>query len=60
MASSITAHTLCEMVEDKVLLEGRVLSIGPVTTGTCKRLGVEPLMSAREYSVDGIVRALLQ
>ena len=60
VASSITAHTLCEMVEDKTVLEGRVVSIGPVTTGTCKRLGVEPLMSAREYSVDGIVRALLQ
>jgi len=60
VASSITAHTLCEMVEDKALLEGRVVSIGPVTTGTCKRLGVEPLMSAREYSVDGIVRVLLQ
>ena len=58
VASSITAQTLFSMLEDKDVLKDRLVSIGPVTTGTCKRLGIEPAIVAREYSVDGIVRVL--
>jgi uroporphyrinogen III methyltransferase / synthase len=36
------------------------ISIGPITTATAKSLGIEVAAQAREYTIDGVVRAILE
>ena len=41
-------------------LEGvKVASIGPVTTRTARALGIEVTAEARDFTVDGLVEAVL-
>ena len=39
--------------------EIRVVSIGPVTSGTLREHGIEPHMEAERHDIDGVVNALL-
>jgi uroporphyrinogen III methyltransferase/synthase len=40
--------------------EVKVASIGPVTSATLRKFGVEPTVEAAEYTVDGIIEAMLR
>ncbi|NLC77659.1 MAG: uroporphyrinogen-III C-methyltransferase [Clostridia bacterium] len=47
--------------EKEPLMEGvRVASIGPITTKTARELGLEVDISAREYTIEGLVKAILE
>ena len=37
----------------------RVISIGPETTKSLKKLGVEPAVEAQPHTIDGMVEALV-
>lgn len=39
---------------------GRVVSIGPVTSATCRELGLEPSVEAAPHDLDGLVDALVR
>jgi uroporphyrinogen III methyltransferase / synthase len=41
-------------------LEGRLVSIGPVTTATLREHGLEPHVEADRHDIDGVVAAILQ
>jgi uroporphyrinogen III methyltransferase/synthase len=40
--------------------EGRVVSIGPITSATLREHGIEPHVEATRYDVDGVVAAILE
>ncbi|HZQ92869.1 MAG TPA: uroporphyrinogen-III synthase [Terriglobales bacterium] len=57
--SSSTARNFVEMLGDRRALRGVMLaSIGPVTSGTLRELGLRVDVEAREYTVAGLVRAI--
>jgi uroporphyrinogen III methyltransferase/synthase len=61
LTSSSTAEHLLGLLgaEASALLEGVCLaSIGPVTTATAERLGLRVALTARTYSLDGLIEAL--
>lgn len=39
---------------------GRIVSIGPVTSATCRELGLEPDVEAEPHDLDGLVEALVR
>jgi uroporphyrinogen III methyltransferase / synthase len=39
--------------------ETRIVSIGPVTSGTLREHGLEPSIEAQDHDVDGVIRTLL-
>jgi uroporphyrinogen III methyltransferase/synthase len=46
---------------DRDLLKGvKSFSIGPLTSRTANELGVDIFYEAREYTIDGLVRGLVQ
>jgi uroporphyrinogen III methyltransferase/synthase len=46
---------------DRELLRGvKSFSIGPITSQTAKELGVDIFYEAQEYTIDGLVRGLVQ
>lgn len=50
---------LGQNVSPKQALEGIALaSIGPVTSGTLREVGLEPTIEAREFTIPGLVQAL--
>ncbi len=57
--SSSTVHNLLEAVGADALRGVKVASIGPVTTETARAAGLTVTAEAREYTVDGLVAALL-
>lgn len=59
--SSSTAKNLFKLLEGhESLLEGVVLaSIGPITSETLRKLGHPPQIEAREYTIPGLVSAIL-
>ena len=57
-ASASGAKALVEMIEDKKMLSGKVVSIGPVTTKALVELGIENIITAKRYDVEGIIDAL--
>jgi uroporphyrinogen-III synthase len=58
--SSSTVRNFVGMVGNKVRLRGISLaSIGPVTSGTLRELGLKPTIEARRYTMDGLVRAIV-
>lgn len=59
--SSSTVEHLCDALEDRaamLLARTRVASIGPITTSTAQKRGVRVDVTAREHTIEGLVRAL--
>ncbi|MGL5100099.1 MAG: uroporphyrinogen-III C-methyltransferase, partial [Fusobacteriaceae bacterium] len=57
LMSSSTVESLYESLEGDIsyLKEKKLVSIGPVTSETMRKLGMEVALEAREYDVQGIV-----
>jgi len=61
--SSSTASNLLALLGNgsRSLLEGvQLASIGPVTSGTLREAGFEPAIEAREYTMEGLVAAIVE
>jgi len=58
VTSSGIAHSLVRLFGDR-LRRTRLASISPVTTATLNELGFPPAVEAREYTMAGIVSAIL-
>lgn len=56
VGSSSTARHLAELVDD--LGRARIVSIGPVTSATCRELGLTVAVEADPHTLDGLVEAL--
>ncbi len=57
-ASSSTVRNFVELVSGRPW-QGRVVSIGPVTSSTCTELGIEVHTEADPHDLDGLVEALV-
>jgi uroporphyrinogen III methyltransferase/synthase len=57
--SSSTVRFLFEAIDGKVQLRARVVSIGPVTSGTLRERGFDPDVEATRHDIDGLIDALL-
>jgi uroporphyrinogen-III synthase len=57
--SSSTVRSFVALVGDRPW-SGRVVSIGPVTSGTCRELGLEVAAEADPHDLDGLVDALVR
>jgi uroporphyrinogen-III synthase len=59
-SSSTATNFLSLLGQDQrpLLEEVRLASIGPVTSATLRRAGLEPDVEAREYTMDGLVTAI--
>ncbi|MCL2768884.1 MAG: uroporphyrinogen-III C-methyltransferase [Solirubrobacterales bacterium] len=58
--SSSTVRNFLEAAGDGALEEGaRVVSIGPVTSGTLREHGLEPHLEAARHDIDGLLETLL-
>lgn len=57
LASSSTARNFAALV-DGHRWQGRVVSIGPVTSDTCAEVGIEVALEADPHDLDGLVAAL--
>ncbi len=58
-ASSSTARNFVELIGDRPW-SGRVVSIGPVTSATCRELGLDVAVEADPHDLDGLVAALVE
>ena len=58
IASPSTARNLVTLLGDRPW-SGRVVSIGPVTTAACERLGLTVALEASPHDLDGLVAALV-
>ena len=58
-ASSSTVRNFVELVGDAPW-SATVVSIGPVTSATCRQLGIEPDVEADPHDLDGLVAALVE
>lgn len=61
--SSSTVENFFELLKERDLFlpEGVVLaSIGPVTSASIRKFGLEPTIEAKEYTIPGLVRALVE
>jgi len=54
-ANMLNAENLSELLQDVV-----VASIGPITSQTARELGIHVDVEAKEYTIDGLVAALLE
>ena len=59
IASSSAARALWEMLEDKEHIPAKVVSIGPFTTKTARKLGLPVYADAVEYTAEGIAAVIL-
>jgi uroporphyrinogen-III synthase len=57
--SSSTVRNFVEMGGAESLAGITVASIGPVTTAAARELGIEVTVQAREFTIDGLVNAVL-
>ena len=60
--SSSTARNFAELlgIEKARSLKGvQFASIGPVTSGTLRELGMQPAIEAREFTMGGLIRAIV-
>jgi uroporphyrinogen III methyltransferase/synthase len=63
--SSSTVRNLASMVRDAglefpdALAQAKVACIGPITAATARELGLQVDLVAGEYTIDGLVDALL-
>ncbi|MDO0823422.1 uroporphyrinogen-III C-methyltransferase [Desulfosporosinus nitroreducens] len=60
--SSSTVRNFVELLEGEIsLLKGvSLFSIGPITSGTARKLGLTVYKEANEYTIQGLVEALLE
>lgn len=60
--SSSTVRNFLQLLDgDKELLEGvKLYSIGPITSQTAQELGLDIYREAKEYTIDGLVLALIE
>jgi uroporphyrinogen III methyltransferase/synthase len=61
--SSSTVENLCDLLGPRaveLLARSRIASIGPITTATASGRGLRVDLTAREYTVPGLVEALLE
>ena len=58
--SSSTVTNVLEALAGRDLGSLRTVSIGPVTSGTLREHGVEPLIEADPHDVEGLVEAVLR
>jgi uroporphyrinogen III methyltransferase/synthase len=58
-ASSSTVRNLVELLGGPPHADTRVASIGPVTSDTCRQLGLRVDAEAEPHDVDGLVRAVV-
>jgi uroporphyrinogen III methyltransferase/synthase len=58
--SSSTVRNFVEMAGAASLQGVQVVSIGPVTTETAHELGIEVAATARVFTIDGLVEAILE
>jgi len=60
-SSSTVRNFMLLLDGDRELLRGvKSFSIGPITSQTAKELGVDIFYEAQEYTIDGLVRGLVQ
>jgi uroporphyrinogen III methyltransferase/synthase len=59
VTSSAIARSLVRMFGDE-LRKTKIVSISPVTSATLRQLGHEPAAEAREYTMEGVVQAILE
>lgn len=58
--SSSTVRNFVQAVGGPAALNGLLVAcIGPITAATCRQLGLIPDIVAEEYTIEGLVRALL-
>jgi uroporphyrinogen III methyltransferase/synthase len=57
--SSSTVQNLVAVAGAGALTGVKVVSIGPVTTETARRCGIEVAAQAREFTIDGLLEAIL-
>lgn len=57
--SSSTVRHLVEAIGVEALRPVRIASIGPITSATVRRYGLEVAAEARVYTVDGLVEAIV-
>jgi uroporphyrinogen III methyltransferase/synthase len=58
--SSSTVKNFVAAAGAEVLAGVKVASIGPITSATARDLGIEVTVQAREFTIDGLVEALLE
>ena len=62
--SSSTVRNFVEMLKikqlDKLLEQIQVASIGPITTATAREFGIKVDIEASEYTIDGMMEAILK
>jgi uroporphyrinogen III methyltransferase/synthase len=58
--SSSTARNFVDAAGREALAGVKVASIGPITTGTARELGIAVTVEAREFTIDGLVQAILE
>jgi uroporphyrinogen III methyltransferase/synthase len=57
VTSSAIARSLTRLFGD-TLKKTKIVSISPITSGTLRELGFEPVAEAREYTMAGVVEAI--
>jgi uroporphyrinogen-III synthase len=58
--SSSTVKNFVAMIGNKTLLRGiKIASIGPVTSKTLREMGLKPTIEAKQYTMEGLVRAII-
>ncbi|HVS98890.1 MAG TPA: uroporphyrinogen-III C-methyltransferase [Solirubrobacterales bacterium] len=57
--SSSTVRNLTEALGDRFPAAARIVSIGPVTSGSVREAGLEVAVEAERHDVDGLLTALL-
>ncbi len=58
VTSSAIARSIVQLF-GKSLTRTKLASISPITSATLRELGFEPAAEAREYTMEGVVQAIL-
>ncbi|HAL44565.1 MAG: uroporphyrinogen-III C-methyltransferase [Planctomycetes bacterium GWF2_42_9] len=57
-ASSFAVKCFFEKFDLRLIENVKIASIGPVTTESLRKLGIEPTVEAKEHTIDGLVEAM--
>jgi len=55
--SSSTVRNFAEIIND---IQATIACIGPVTADECRKHGIQPHITANEYTIDGLVNAIVE